>query len=544
MAPLLKLLEVVLELFVPLVVAGIIDRGIEAKDRGYITAHSFILVLMALAGVAVAVAAQYFAASAATAMSAGLRADLYSRIMGFSYREQDALGKEKLLTRLTSDVLKVQNGVNMTLRLFLRSPFVVVGAVIMAFTVDTKSAVVFAVVVPILSVVVVGLIRLTLPFFSKIQGSLDHVLSLVRSDVEGARVIRAFAIEDDSLNEFETASRGLYKTQLTASRISAFQGPVAMMVINLATIYLIYVGAIRVDVGGLTQGQVVALVNYMSQILVELIKFANAVILLSQAIASGKRIKEVLDYGGTGLRGHLSSLNPGGTGLRGHLASLRGVCMSYPGASGEAVTDVDFEIREGEFVGIIGSTGCGKSTLVNIISGFYKPDKGIALEAKDFAIAPQKAVLFTGTIRDNLKWGDETADDDELWEAIEVAAATEVVNSAKGSLSAKVERGGSNFSGGQRQRLAVARAVVKRAPLLILDDSASALDYDTERRMRMAIRSLSYHPALLWVSQRISSIREADRIYVMEKGRIVGVGKHEELLETCGIYREIYESQI
>ena len=548
LAPLLKLLEVVLELFVPVIVAEIIDYGIAFGDRDYVRGHTLLLVLLAFFGVAVAVMAQYFAAGAATTVSTAVRSDLFSHIMKFSYATQDSYGKEKFITRLTSDILKVQNGVNITLRLFLRSPFVVVGAVVMAFTVDAGSAVVFAVVVPVISVVVVLLIRLTLPLFAANQEKLDRVLSMVRSDVEGARVIRAFSLEETSKKEFYDMSGDLFDSQLKVSGIAAFQGPISMVVINLATIFLIYNGAIRVDAGFLTQGQVVALVNYMASILVELVKFANAVMILSQAIASGRRIEEVLamdpDEADNALATNLSKSEKESGSSDDILASLSGVSMKYPDSKDYAVRDIDFYIRKGEFVGVIGSTGCGKSTLLNVLAGFYKPDRGSAVTPAEFAIAPQRAVLFSGTLRENLCWGKKNATDDEMWEALGTAEAEAVVDSLSGGLSAVIERGGSNLSGGQRQRICVARALMRKAPLIILDDSASALDYGTESRMRKSLTGLSYGPAILWVSQRISSIRDADRIYVMDQGRIVGVGIHESLLEGCKAYREIYESQV
>ena len=549
LAPLLKLFEATLELFVPLVVADIIDNGITGPSAGhsYIFISTFKLILLALTGLVASVTAQYFAAKAATGFAASVRSDLFSHILDLSYKNQDAIGSETLITRLTSDVTRLQSGVNMTLRLLLRSPFVVLGAMIMAFTVDVKGALIFLTVIPLLSVVVMTLIFLTLPLYRANQEKLDRLLLSVQESLHGARVIRAFSLEKE--NNAETASRNadVFKASLRAGRFSAIQNPLTLVMINIATILLIYVGAIRVDTGFISQGQVVALVNYTAQILVELVKIANMMVTLTQAIASGKRVCDILDQapGDRAKRDHIvtdsASASENNDPYNTSFVRFENVSFKYHENSEPALSGISFDVKDGDFVGIIGSTGSGKTTLANLITGAYIPTDGKVTVNGDISIVPQKSVLFSGTVADNLRWGNASADDEQMWEALRISCAEEFIREKENGLLYEVNAGGKNFSGGQRQRLCIARAIMRHANILILDDSASALDYATEKKLREAVSRLPM--TVFWISQRTASILNADKILVLDDGKLVGCGKHNELLETCEIYKEIYESQ-
>ena len=535
LAPLLKLFEATLELFVPLVVADIIDNGISGPKSGtsYVLFSTCKLILLALTGLIASVTAQFFAAKAATGFAASVRSDLFSHILDFTYKQQDSIGSETLITRLTSDVTRLQSGVNMTLRLLLRSPFVVLGAMIMAFTVDVKGALIFLTVIPLLSAVVIALVFLTLPLYRANQEKLDKLLLSVQESLQGARVIRAFSLEKENREEAESRNSDVFNASLKAGRFSAFQNPLTLVMINIATIMLIYVGAVRVDTGFITQGQVVALVNYTAQILVELVKIANMMVTLTQAIASGKRVCDILDKapGERVKREHNSSPS----------VSFENVSFRYHETAESALSDISFNISDGELVGVIGSTGSGKTTLANLITGAYIPSEGNITVNGDVSIVPQKSVLFSGTVADNLRWGDPAASEEKMWECLKMACAEDFMREKEEGLEYMVNAGGKNLSGGQRQRLCIARALMRPSNILILDDSASALDYATEKKLRDAVRSLPM--TVFWISQRTASIMGADKILVLDDGKLVGCGKHDELLETCDIYREIYESQ-
>ena len=550
LGPLFKLLEASFELLIPLVVAKIVDVGIAGQDQGYVIKMVLVMALLGVIGLVCAVTAQYFAARAAVGFAARLRHAVMEHLLGLSYTEIDRVGTSTMITRMTSDVNQVQNGVNLTLRLLLRSPFVVFGAMVMAFTIDVKAASVFAGVIPVLCLVVFGIMLITMPMYRRVQGKLDGITSATRQNLAGVRVLRAFCKEETEVASFEKQTQELTRHQLTAGRISALMNPVTYVVINTAIVLLIYVGALQVDEGVLTQGQVVALYNYMTQILVELIKMANLIITMTKAVACGNRIGTVLEW--------KSSQEDGDTAVR----SLRGkvefknVTARYAGAGDASLEDISFTAEPGQTVGIIGGTGSGKTTLVNLISRFYDAAEGQVLlddvnvntlQREDLrnqvGIVPQKAVLFKGTIRENLQWGKSDATDDELMTALELAQAREVVESKEGGLDAMVAQGGSNFSGGQRQRLTIARALVRKPGILILDDSASALDYATDAKLRMAIRNMEDAPTTFIVSQRTASVRYADMILVLDDGRLVGQGKHDELLSTCPVYQEVYYSQ-
>ena len=550
LGPLFKLLEASFELLIPLVVAKIVDVGIAGQDQGYVIKMVLVMALLGVIGLVCAVTAQYFAARAAVGFAARLRHAVMEHLLGLSYTEIDRVGTSTMITRMTSDVNQVQNGVNLTLRLLLRSPFVVFGAMVMAFTIDVKAASVFAGVIPVLCLVVFGIMLITMPMYRRVQGKLDGITSATRQNLAGVRVLRAFCKEETEVASFEKQTQELTRHQLTAGRISALMNPVTYVVINTAIVLLIYVGALQVDEGVLTQGQVVALYNYMTQILVELIKMANLIITMTKAVACGNRIGTVLEL--------KSSQEDGDTAVR----TLRGkvefknVTARYAGAGDASLEDISFTAEPGQTVGIIGGTGSGKTTLVNLISRFYDAAEGQVLlddvnvntlQREDLrnqvGIVPQKAVLFKGTIRENLQWGKSDATDDELMTALELAQAREVVESKEGGLDAMVAQGGSNFSGGQRQRLTIARALVRKPGILILDDSASALDYATDAKLRMAIRNMEDAPTTFIVSQRTASVRYADMILVLDDGRLVGQGKHDELLSTCPVYQEVYYSQ-
>ena len=552
-APLFKLLEASFELIVPLVMAAIIDHGIAVSDRPYIFKMGGVLVLLALIGLTCSITAQYFAAKAAVGFATKLRHSLFSHIGTLSFSEMDTIGSSTLITRITSDINQVQSGVNMVLRLFLRSPFIVFGAMIMAFTVNVKAALVFVVAIPLLSVVVFSVMLASIPLFKKVQSGLDRVLGHTRENLEGARVIRAFNKEADEAKEFNASNDFLTNMQMVVGRISTLMNPLTYIIINCAILAVIWIGGKEVLGGIITQGEVVALVNYMSQILVELVKLANLIILINKAIACGNRIEEVLETKST------IEHNPNADTKRAvgdDAVTFSHVSMSYASTSEEALTDIDFTAKRGETIGIIGGTGSGKSSVVNLIPRFYDVSKGsVSIDGKDvrdydltelrdkIGVVMQKAVLFQGTIAENLRWGKPDATDEELWKAIEVAQATDVVEGKEGKLDYMIEQGGRNLSGGQKQRLTIARAVVKNPDILILDDSASALDFATDARLRAALRNLKGNKTIFIVSQRTSSIQFADKIIVMDDGQVAGIGTHEQLLENCEIYREIYESQ-
>lgn len=563
LGPLFKLLEASFELFVPLVVAAIIDAGIGGEDRSYILKMTGVLVLLAFVGLVSAVTAQYFAAKAAVGFSTKLRYSLFSHIETLSFSEMDTIGTSTLITRMTSDVNQVQSGVNMVLRLFLRSPFIVFGAMIMAFTVDVKAALVFVVTIPILSVIVFGIMLITMPLFKKVQSSLDQVLGRTRQNLAGARVIRAFNKEEEERVSFGGDNEHLTNVQILVGKISALTNPLTYIVINVAIIAVIWIGGKQVYGGVLTQGQVVALVNYMSQILVELVKLANLIINVTKSLACANRIAEVLDTKSS-LDAQERAVEDADTdaGMQSADPSVSvqfsHVGMTYAKASEESLSDIDFIARKGQTIGIIGGTGSGKSTLVNLIPRFYDVSSGAVFvdgkNVRDYdltklrdkvGIVMQKAVLFSGTIAENLRWGKEDATEEELWEAIEIAQAADVVKGKQEGLSYMIEEGGKNLSGGQKQRLTIARAVVKKPEILILDDSASALDFATDAKLRAALRALQEKgkQTIFIVSQRTSSIQFADQIIVLDDGRAVGIGTHEQLLLSCDTYREIYESQ-
>ncbi len=556
LAPLFKLLEALFELFVPLVVSAIIDNGINGgAGASYVIYACLILVALGVIGLISAVSAQYFAAKAAVGFSKELRHDLFSKMQSLSYSQIDGLGTGKMITRMTSDVNQLQSGVNLVLRLFMRSPFIVFGAMIMAFIVDPSgvSGGVFGVSIAVLCVIVFGIMLASIPLYKKVQGKLDRVTTATRETLTGARVLRAFCKEEDEISEYNKKNGELTKVQLFVGKISALMNPLTYAVINAAIIVLLYVGAIKIDGGTLTQGQVVSLYNYMSQILVELIKLANLIITVTKSFACAGRITEILDM--------KTELIHGGKTAPADEKSVpfieyKNVSVNYGNAQINALEDVSFSVERGQTVGIIGGTGAGKTTLVNVLPHFYDVRKGQVLidgvnvnvigdeNLRDkCGIVPQRAVLFKGTIRENMQWGKNDASEEEISEAVAAAQAADVIYSKDGGLDEPVEQGGKNFSGGQRQRLTIARALVKRPEILILDDSASALDYATDANLRKSIKNLDYKPTVFIVSQRTSSIRHADKIIVLDGGKMVGIGTHEELLKSCEVYREINNSQ-
>ncbi len=552
LGPLFKLLEALLELLVPLVVADIIDTGIGAGDSGFIVKRCALLIGLGLLGLASSVTAQYFAAKAAIGFTASVRHALFGKVQSLSYAELDKLGTSTLMTRMTSDMNQVQTGLNLALRLLLRSPFVVFGAMIMAFTIDVKSAWVFAVIIPLLFAVVFGIMFSCIPLYKKVQGRLDGVLGAAKENLAGVRVIRAFGKERQEVESFEEKSGQLLSSQLFVGKISALLNPVTYVMINLAIIAVLRVGGGQVYKGILTQGQVLALYNYMSQILVELIKMANLILSMTKATASAKRVAAIL-----ALESSLDvpQENPEEPEAA-PAVSFDGVTFTYPTGGAPALSDISFTLEHGKTLGIIGGTGSGKSTLIGLIPRFYDVQKGsVKVDGCDvrqypletlrrkIGLVPQKALLFKGTIRENLLWGDEGATDDEIRDALRAAQAQEVVDGKPEGLDYEAETGGRNFSGGQRQRLTIARALVRKPEVLILDDSASALDFATDAALRHALRELPWKPAVVIISQRTASIRFADEILVLDDGRLAGRGTHEELLQTCDVYREIYESQ-
>lgn len=547
LGPLFKLLEALFELFVPLVIAAIIDTGIENGDTGYIIKMCLVLVLLGFVGLAFSITAQYFAAKASVGFVSKIRHVLFGHIQSLSYSELDQIGTSTLITRMTSDMNQVQNGMNLALRLLLRSPFVVFGAMIMAFTIDVPSAMIFVYVTVVLLIVVFGIMLGSIPLYKKVQQKLDAVMTVTRENLTGVRVIRAFCKEDEETDDFVTKNNELTASQKFVGKISALMNPVTYVIINLAIIWLIHTGAVRVETGILTQGAVVALYNYMSQILVELIKLANLIINITKSIACGNRIQAVLDIK-PDLESGSSSCNDGSV-------EFDHVNLRYKNAGADSLSDITFTAAKGETIGIIGGTGSGKSSLVNLIPRFYDAASGEVkvggVNVKDMdveqlrekiGVVPQKAVLFHGTIRENMQWGVTNASDDEIMEAIEAAQGLDVIK-AKGGLDCEIEQGGKNLSGGQRQRLTIARALVKKPEILILDDSASALDFATDAALRKSLRELDYHPTVFIVSQRTSSIQHADRIIVLDDGAAVGIGTHDELMKSCSVYQEIYNSQ-
>ena len=551
LGPLFKLLEASLELIVPLVVAAIIDNGIGSGDRGYVIKMSLVLVALGLIGLIFSVTAQYFAAKASVGLVTRLRSALFKHIQGFSFKTLDQVGTSTMITRMTSDMNQVQTGLNLALRLLLRSPFVVFGAMIMAFTVDSKAALWFVAAIPLLSVVVFGIMLISMPLYKKVQGMVDKVLGSTRQNLTGVRVIRAFGQEESETEDFCQKNEQLTGMQKHVGRIAALMNPVTYVIINLAVLGLIWTGALRVEAGIITQGAVVALYNYMSQILVELIKLANLIISITKAIACFNRINAVMEIP-TGEDEAGEKHASGDKTLRLEMKNA-GIC--YEGAGDASLTGVNIKVRPGETVGVIGGTGSGKSTLVNLIPRFYTATEGSVLidgvDVRDISsvqlrerigIVPQKAVLFKGTIRENLLWGNEKATEEELLSAVAMAQADDVI-AAKGGLDGMVEQSGRNLSGGQKQRLTIARALVRKPDILILDDSSSALDFATDARLRKALKDLPGDTTVFIVSQRTSSIQHADQIIVLDDGEVAGVGNHESLLATCPVYQEIYESQ-
>lgn len=559
LGPLFKLLEASFELIVPLVVASMIDVGIPNQDKGYIVKMALVLVALGVIGLISSVTAQFFAAKAAVGFATKVRQALFDHIQKLTFGQMDSQGTATLITRMTSDVNQVQNGVNLVLRLFLRSPFIVFGAMIMAFTVDVKAALIFVVVIPLLLIVVFAILLISIPMFSRVQANLDQVMRTTSENLTGSRVIRAFAKEPEEIEEFQKENRVLRDVQVVAGRVSALMNPVTYIIINGGLMALIYVGALQIEGGILTQGQVVALINYMSQILVELIKLANLIITVTKAIACGNRIESVMEIpAGFPNEGQIAGQKSGtDASADGYKVVFDQVGMAYNEGGDEAISDVNLKVKRGETIGVIGGTGSGKSTLVNLIPRFYDVTRGRVLvdgtDVRDMepeklrskiGMVLQKAVLFRGTIRENLFWGNEGATDEEIWQALETAQAKEFVEQKEDGLDTMIEQEGRNLSGGQRQRLSIARALVRKPEILILDDSSSALDYATDLKLRQAIKALPGDMTVFIVSQRASSLMHADQIIVLDDGDVVGLGTHEELLKTCETYQEIYYTQV
>lgn len=557
LAPLFKLLEAFFELMVPLVMANIIDYGISNRNMGYIGKMGLLLLLLGVVGLASSITAQFFAAKAAVGFSTKLRQALFNHIEDLSFTDIDKAGTSTMITRMTSDVNQVQSGVNMTLRLFLRSPIIVFGAMIMAFTIDVKCALIFVVAIPLLSVVVFGIILSTIPMYKKVQSKLDQVLGITRENLTGVRVIRAFHQEAKEADRFRENNEALSAMQIFVGKISACMNPVTYIIVNGAIIALIYTGAVQVNIGNLSQGEVVAIINYMNQILVELVKLANLIVTMTKALACAERVASVFDIGAdVAYVGAQDQKLADKVDKSAPFLDFKHVSLTYQGAGAPTLQDMNFTVNRGDTVGIIGGTGSGKTSLVNLIPGFYPATEGeILLEGRDIrtmsdeelrgriGVVPQKAVLFKGTIRSNLQWGKPDATEEEMWKALELAQASEVVDGKPGKLDATVAQNGKNFSGGQRQRLTIARALVRNPEILILDDSASALDYATDAKLRAAIRTLEDKTTTFIVSQRASTIRHADKIIVLDDGEIAGMGTHDELLKDCTVYQEIYYSQ-
>ena len=561
LAPLFKMLEASFELFVPLVMAAIIDVGIANQDKPYIVKMCFVLIALGIIGLVCSITAQYFAAKAATGVGTGIRHGLFEHIQKFTFTEMDQLGTSTLITRMTSDINQIQSGVNLVLRLFLRSPFIVFGAMIMAFTVDVKAALVFVVTIPLLSLIVFGIMLVTMPMYKKVQADLDQVLLATRENLTGARVIRAFNKEEDETKRFENANQILTDAQKYVGRISGMMNPLTYIIVNGAIIALIYVGAVRVDIGDLTQGQVVALINYMSQILVELVKLANLIISVTKAAACLNRVESVLAVKPDMNEGDVrwkSNSSEADRDLKNKIpvVEFSHVSLTYKGASDTSLSDINFCAEKGQTIGIIGGTGSGKSSLVNLIPRFYDATDGtVKINGRDIkeyqtenlrehiGVVLQKAVLFKGSIADNLRWGKEDATEQEMYEALDISQAREFVDTKQGGLEFQIEQGGRNLSGGQKQRMTIARALVRQPEILILDDSASALDFATDAALRKSIKEMKNQPTVFIVSQRAASIQHADQIIVLDDGAMAGIGTHEELLKDCPIYQEIYYSQ-
>lgn len=557
LAPLFKLLEAFFELLVPLVMANIIDYGISNRNMGYIGKMGLLLLLLGVVGLASSITAQFFAAKAAVGFSTKLRQALFDHIEDLSFTDIDKAGTSTMITRMTSDVNQVQSGINMTLRLFLRSPIIVFGAMIMAFTIDVKCALIFVVAIPLLSIVVFGIILSTIPMYKKVQSRLDQVLGITRENLTGVRVIRAFHQEAKEEERFRENNEALSAMQIFVGKISACMNPVTYIIVNGAIIALIYTGAVQVNIGNLSQGEVVAIINYMNQILVELVKLANLIVTMTKALACAERVASVFEIGADAAYvGAQNQKLADKVDKSAPFLDFKHVSLTYQGAGAPTLQDMNFTVNRGDTVGIIGGTGSGKTSLVNLIPGFYPATEGeILLEGRDIrtmsdeelrgriGVVPQKAVLFKGTIRSNLQWGKPDAAEEEMWKALELAQASEVVDGKPGKLDATVAQNGKNFSGGQRQRLTIARALVRNPEILILDDSASALDYATDAKLRAAIRTLEDKTTTFIVSQRASTIRHADKIIVLDDGEIAGMGTHDELLKDCTVYQEIYYSQ-
>ena len=560
LAPLFKLLEAFFELMVPLVMANIIDYGISNRNMGYIGKMGLLLLLLGVVGLASSITAQFFAAKAAVGFSTKLRQALFDHIEDLSFTDIDKAGTSTMITRMTSDVNQVQSGINMTLRLFLRSPIIVFGAMIMAFTIDVKCALIFVVAIPLLSVVVFGIILSTIPLYKKVQSKLDQVLGITRENLTGVRVIRAFHQEAKEADRFRENNEALSAMQIFVGKISACMNPVTYIIVNGAIIALIYTGAVQVNIGNLSQGEVVAIINYMNQILVELVKLANLIVTMTKALACADRVASVFEIGADATedekKAALDNSIAAKVDEKAPFLDFKHVSLTYQGAGAPTLQDMNFTVNRGDTVGIIGGTGSGKTSLVNLIPGFYPATEGeILLEGRDIrtmsdeelrgriGVVPQKAVLFKGTIRSNLQWGKPDATEEEMWKALELAQASEVVDGKPGKLDATVAQNGKNFSGGQRQRLTIARALVRNPEILILDDSASALDYATDAKLRAALRTLEDKTTTFIVSQRASTIRHADKIIVLDDGEIAGMGTHDELLKDCTVYQEIYYSQ-
>ena len=552
LAPLFKMLEALFELFVPIVMARVIDVGIPAGDRSYVIRMCLVMILLGIIGLVCSITAQYFSAKAACGFAAKLRHSLFEHIQSLSFTEMDTIGTSTLITRMTSDVNQVQNGVNMFLRLFMRSPFIVVGAMVAAFIIDVRSAIIFAVAIPLLSVIVFIIMYVSIPLYKKVQSRLDTVLGITRENLTGARVIRAFHKEEGEIERFEEANESLSSLQKNKRKISALMNPATYAVVNLSIVAIIWVGGIRVNTGAISQGEVVALINYMSQILVELIKLANLIVLINKAIACGNRVQSVFEISSSMSESPDQSIDT----ETDNAVEFKDVSLRYGSSETDSLSEITFSAKKGETIGIIGGTGSGKSSIVNMIPRFYDAFSGEVLvdgkNVKDYSIkalrgkvgvVPQKAVLFNGTIRENLLWGNENASDEDIYEALKISQAIDVVEGRRKGLDSEVAQGGKNFSGGQRQRLTIARALVRKPEILILDDSASALDFATDAALRKAIREMENSPTVFIVSQRASSIQYADKIIVLDDGRIAGIGSHDSLLESCGVYQEIYYSQ-
>ena len=561
LAPLFKMLEASFELFVPLVMAAIIDVGIANQDKPYIVKMCFVLIALGIIGLVCSITAQYFAAKAATGVGTGIRHGLFEHIQKFTFTEMDQLGTSTLITRMTSDINQIQSGVNLVLRLILRSPFILFGAMIMAFTVDVKAALVFVVTIPLLSLIVFGIMLVTMPMYKKVQADLDQVLLATRENLTGARVIRAFNKEEDETKRFENANQILTDAQKYVGRISGMMNPLTYIIVNGAIIALIYVGAVRVDIGDLTQGQVVALINYMSQILVELVKLANLIISVTKAAACLNRVESVLAVKPDMNEGDVrwkSNSSEADRDLKNKIpvVEFSHVSLTYKGTSDTSLSDINFCAEKGQTIGIIGGTGSGKSSLVNLIPRFYDATDGtVKINGRDIkeyqtenlrehiGVVLQKAVLFKGSIADNLRWGKEDATEQEMYEALDISQAREFVDTKQGGLEFQIEQGGRNLSGGQKQRMTIARALVRKPEILILDDSASALDFATDAALRKSIKEMKNQPTVFIVSQRAASIQYADQIIVLDDGAMAGIGTHEELLKDCPVYQEIYYSQ-